>query len=94
MRCRTLVMLGVVSVLSGVSLGGCSDGPVDCGYSAPAGSSLDEIMHMAAVVDAYELSHDQKYEAPAKTTRGRFENYPKADGVFRHANTASHQRRQ
>jgi unsaturated rhamnogalacturonyl hydrolase len=58
-------------------------------YGAPPGSSLDEMMHMAAVVDAFELTRDQTYAAPAQTTRRRFDTYPKADGVFWHANNGS-----
>lgn len=56
-------------------------------YPAPEPISLDNIMHMAAVVDAYELTGKQAYVAPAQATRHSFDSYPKADGVFWHANT-------
>lgn len=55
-------------------------------YPAPTPDSLDNIMHMAAVVDAYELTGKQAYTAPAQAARQSFDSYPKADGVFWHAN--------
>lgn len=54
------------------------------GYAAPPGNDLDEMMHMEAVVDAFELTKKESYRGPAATTRARFDSYPKSDGVFWH----------
>ena len=54
-------------------------------YSAPAGNSLDEMMHMEAVVDAFELTKKESYRVPAQNSRKVFDTYKKADGVFWHA---------
>jgi len=58
------------------------------------GTSLDNIMHMAALVDAYELTKKDSYKGFADSTRKIFDTYPKtADGGFWHANngTRDHQ---
>ncbi len=54
------------------------------GYAAPPGNDLDEMMHMEAVVDAFELTEKESYRGPAVTSRARFDSYPKSDGVFWH----------
>jgi unsaturated rhamnogalacturonyl hydrolase len=59
-------------------------------YGVAGGGSLDSIMHMTALVDAYELTMKASYKAPADGTRRIFDNYPKSsDGVFWHATGAS-----
>ena len=59
-------------------------------YGVAGGGSLDSIMHMTALVDAYELTMKASYKAPADGTRRLFDNYPKSsDGVFWHAKGAS-----
>src|SRR5689334_5940920 len=59
-------------------------------YGVASGSSLDSIMHMTALVDAYELTMKASYKAPADGTRRLFDDYPKStDGVFWHAKGAS-----
>jgi unsaturated rhamnogalacturonyl hydrolase len=60
------------------------------GYGIASGGSLDSIMHMTALVDAYELTMKASYKAPADGTRRLFDNYPTStDGVFWHAKGAS-----
>src|SRR5258706_9338020 len=60
------------------------------GYGVASGDSLDSIMHMTALVDAYELTMKASYKAPADGTRHLFDNYPTStDGVFWHAKGAS-----
>jgi unsaturated rhamnogalacturonyl hydrolase len=61
------------------------------GYSAPAGMSLDEMMHMEAVADAFELTKKESYRVPAQNSRKVFDTYQKSDGVFWHAQTAARQ---
>jgi unsaturated rhamnogalacturonyl hydrolase len=59
-------------------------------YGNPGGGSLDGIMHMTALVDAYELTMNANYKAPATATRHVFDSYPRTmDGGFWHANGAS-----
>jgi unsaturated rhamnogalacturonyl hydrolase len=58
------------------------------------GTSLDNIMHMAALCDTYEFTQTASYKAPADATRKIFDTYPKtSDGAFWHANngTRDHQ---
>jgi unsaturated rhamnogalacturonyl hydrolase len=59
-------------------------------YGVAGGGSLDSVMHMTALVDAYELTMKASYKAPADGTRRIFDNYPKStDGVFWHGTGAS-----
>jgi len=57
------------------------------------GSSLDNVMHMAALCDTYELTQTASYKAPADATRRIFDTYPTVNGAFWHANngTRDHQ---
>jgi unsaturated rhamnogalacturonyl hydrolase len=58
------------------------------------GTSLDNIMHMAALCDTYEFTQTASYKAPADATRKIFDTYPTTtDGAFWHANngTRDHQ---
>ena len=57
------------------------------------GSSLDNVMHMAALCDTYELTQTASYKAPADATRRIFDTYPTVGGAFWHANngTRDHQ---
>lgn len=53
--------------------------------TTPAGANVDDIMHMAAVADAYELSMNASLKAPLDATRKIFDTYPKTtDGAFVH----------
>jgi unsaturated rhamnogalacturonyl hydrolase len=54
----------------------------------PAGTNVDDIMHMAAVADVYELTGNAALQSPLTATRKIFDTYPKTtDGAFIH-NTA------
>jgi unsaturated rhamnogalacturonyl hydrolase len=54
------------------------------------GSSLDNIMHMTALADTYELTQKASYKGFADSTRRIFDTYPKTtDGAFWHANNGS-----
>ena len=56
------------------------------------GSSLDNIMHMAALCDTYELTQTASYQAPALATRRIFDSYPTVpptNGAFWHANNGT-----
>jgi unsaturated rhamnogalacturonyl hydrolase len=54
------------------------------------GSSLDNIMHMAALADAYELTSKASYKGFADSTRRIFDTYPKTtEGAFWHANNGT-----
>jgi unsaturated rhamnogalacturonyl hydrolase len=57
------------------------------------GTSLDNIMHMTALVDAYEATQKASYKGFADSTRRIFDNYPTVEGAFWHANngTRDHQ---
>ena len=57
------------------------------------GSSLDNVMHMAALCDTYEITQTASYKAPADATRRIFDTYPTVQGAFWHANngTRDHQ---
>jgi unsaturated rhamnogalacturonyl hydrolase len=58
-------------------------------YGVASGGSLDSIMHMTALVDAYELTQKAGYKNPADGTRRIFDNYPNVEGAFWHAKAAS-----
>ena len=63
-------------------------------WGIPDGTSLDNIMHMAALCDAYELTQKASYKPFADAARKIFNTYPTtADGGFWHANngTRDHQ---
>jgi unsaturated rhamnogalacturonyl hydrolase len=54
------------------------------------GTSLDNIMHMAALADAYELTSKASYKGFADSTRRIFDTYPKTtEGAFWHANNGT-----
>ncbi len=56
--------------------------------ATPAPTSVDGIMHMTAVADAYELSTNAALKGPLDSTRRIFDTYPRTtDGAFWH-NTA------
>jgi len=57
------------------------------------GTSLDNIMHMTALVDAYEITQKASYKGFADSTRRIFDTYPTVEGAFWHANngTRDHQ---
>jgi unsaturated rhamnogalacturonyl hydrolase len=53
--------------------------------AVPAGDNVDDIMHMAAVADAYELAQNAALVSPLTATRKIFDTYPKTtDGAFIH----------
>jgi unsaturated rhamnogalacturonyl hydrolase len=52
----------------------------------PAGTNVDDVMHMAAVADAYELTANAALQGPLTATRKIFDTYPTTtDGAFLHA---------
>ncbi|MGB8296788.1 MAG: glycoside hydrolase family 88 protein [Polyangia bacterium] len=56
------------------------------------GSSLDNIMHMAALCDAYEATQKASYKGFADSTRRIFDTYPTVppvNGAFWHANNGT-----
>jgi len=57
------------------------------------GTSLDNIMHMTALCDAYEATQKASYKGFADSTRKIFDTYPTVSGAFWHANngTRDHQ---
>jgi unsaturated rhamnogalacturonyl hydrolase len=54
------------------------------------GTSLDNIMHMAALCDAYEITQKASYKTVADATRAIFKTYPTtSEGAFWHANNGT-----
>jgi len=54
------------------------------------GTSLDNIMHMAALADTYEITQKASYKGFADSTRRIFDKYPTtSEGAFWHANNGT-----
>ena len=52
--------------------------------------ALDDIMHMAALVDAYEITQKASYKPLADSARAIFKTYPTtSEGAFWHANNGT-----
>jgi unsaturated rhamnogalacturonyl hydrolase len=61
------------------------------GYAGDSVGSLDSVMHMTTLDNAYEAMPDNAFKTGADKTRAHFNNYPKTDGVFWHSPSKTQQ---
>jgi len=61
------------------------------GYAGDSVGSLDSVMHMTTLNNAYEAMQDGAFKTGADRTRRHFDNYPKTDGVFWHSPSKTQQ---
>ncbi|HVY25320.1 MAG TPA: glycoside hydrolase family 88 protein [Polyangiaceae bacterium] len=62
------------------------------GYGPSGGGSLDDIMHLTAVVDAYDLDPRDGFKSAASATRRIFDGYPTTtEGGFWHSRSLREQ---
>jgi unsaturated rhamnogalacturonyl hydrolase len=55
------------------------------GHSGDGTGSLDSVMHMTSMPDAYSLMADAAFKSGSDKTRNHFNGYPTTDGVFWHS---------
>ncbi len=55
------------------------------GYAGDGVGSLDSVMHMTTLDNAYEAMQDAAFKTGADRTRRHFDNYPTTDNVFWHS---------
>jgi unsaturated rhamnogalacturonyl hydrolase len=60
-------------------------------YAGDGVGSLDSVMHMTTLDNAYEAMPDPAFKTGADRTRAHFNNYPKTDGVFWHSPSKTQQ---